>query len=64
MSLLVNPLELFIYEVTRNFSYQKLYSVQMDLSVSLNAKEVLFHLNYMGYRNVTKEQLKYFMLGK
>lgn len=35
----------------------------MDLSVSLSAKEVLFHLNYMGYRNVTKEQLKYFMFG-
>jgi len=33
----------------------------MDLSLSLNAKEVLFHLNYMGYRNITKEQLKYFM---
>ena len=35
----------------------------MDLSVTLNAKEVLFHLNYMGYRNITKEQLKYFMTG-
>lgn len=35
----------------------------MDLSVSLSAKEVLFHLNHMGYRNVTKEQLKYFMFG-
>ncbi|CAO1389735.1 unnamed protein product [Diamesa tonsa] len=33
----------------------------MDLSLSLDAKEVLFHLNYMGYRNVTKEQLKFFM---
>lgn len=36
----------------------------MELSLSMDAKEVLFHLNYMGYRNVTKEQLKYFMLGK
>ena len=35
----------------------------MDLSLSLDAKEVLFHLNYMGYRNVTKDQLKYFMTG-
>lgn len=34
----------------------------MDLTVSLDAREVLFHLNYMGYRNVTKEQLKSFML--
>lgn len=36
----------------------------MSLSLSLDAKEVLFHLNYMGYRNVSKEQLKFFMLGK
>jgi len=36
----------------------------MDLTVSLDAREVLFHLNYMGYRNVTKEQLKSFMLGE
>lgn len=36
----------------------------MDLSLSLNAKEVLFHLNYMGYRNITQEQLKFFMIGK
>lgn len=36
----------------------------MNLSLSLDAKEVLFHLNYMGYRNVSKEQLKGFMLGK
>lgn len=35
----------------------------MNFSLSLDAKEVLFHLNYMGYRNVTKEQLKYFMTG-
>lgn len=35
----------------------------MDLSLSLDAKEVLFHLNYMGYRNVTKDQLKFFMTG-
>ncbi|KAL7026874.1 hypothetical protein ACKWTF_005214 [Chironomus riparius] len=34
----------------------------MDLTVSLDAREVLFHLNYMGYRNVTKEQLKSFMI--
>lgn len=32
--------------------------------MELDAKEVLFHLNYMGYRNITKEQLKAFMLGK
>jgi hypothetical protein len=34
----------------------------MNLTVSLDAREVLFHLNYMGYRNVTKEQLKSFMI--
>jgi hypothetical protein len=36
----------------------------MNLSLSLDAKEVLFHLNYMGYRNVSKEQLKSFMFGE
>ncbi|CAO1381883.1 unnamed protein product [Diamesa serratosioi] len=33
----------------------------MESSLSLDAKEVLYHLNYMGYRNVTKDQLKFFM---
>lgn len=36
----------------------------MELSLSLDAREVLFHLNYMGYRNISKEQLKSFMIGK
>lgn len=36
----------------------------MDMSLPLDAREVLFHLNYMGYRNITKEQLKNFMTGK
>lgn len=36
----------------------------MDLSLSLDAKEVLFHLNYMGYRNITAQQLKGFMFGE
>ena len=36
----------------------------MNLSLSLDAKEVLFHLNYMGYRNVSREQLKSFCVGK
>lgn len=36
----------------------------MNLSLSLDAKDVLFHLNYMGYRNVSREQLKSFMFGK
>jgi hypothetical protein len=35
----------------------------MDFSLSLDAKEVLFHLNYMGYRNITAIQLKDFMKG-
>lgn len=35
----------------------------MNFSVSLDAREVLFHLNYMGYRNVTAIQLKEFMRG-
>jgi hypothetical protein len=38
--------------------------IKMNLSLSLDAKEVLFHLNYMGYRNISKEQLKYFMFGE
>lgn len=36
----------------------------MDMSLPLDAREVLFHLNYMGYRNINKEQLKSFMTGK
>jgi hypothetical protein len=36
----------------------------MDMSLPLDAREVLFHLNYMGYRNITKEQLKSFMTGE
>lgn len=33
----------------------------MDLHISLDAREVLFHLNYMGYSHITREQLKSFM---
>lgn len=33
------------------------------MSLKYDAKEVLFHLNYMGYRNITKDQLKAFMTG-
>ncbi|KAG5683898.1 hypothetical protein PVAND_013157 [Polypedilum vanderplanki] len=33
----------------------------MDLHVSLDAREVLFHLNLMGYHSITREQLKSFM---
>lgn len=32
--------------------------------MEFTAREVLFHLNYMGFRNITKEQLKAFMTGK
>lgn len=35
----------------------------MNFSLSMNSREVLFHLNYMGYKNVTAEQLKNFMIG-
>lgn len=35
----------------------------MDMALPLEAREVLFHLNYMGYRNISKEQLKNFMIG-
>lgn len=35
----------------------------MDMALPLEAREVLFHLNYMGYRNISKEQLKGFMIG-
>lgn len=34
------------------------------MSISLDAREILTHLNSMGYRNVTAEQLKEFMRGK
>jgi hypothetical protein len=34
------------------------------MNLTVDAKEVLFHLNYMGYRNISKDQLKSFMLGK
>ncbi|CRK89632.1 CLUMA_CG003284, isoform A [Clunio marinus] len=30
--------------------------------LSVDAREVLFHLNYLGYRNISKEQLKEFMI--
>lgn len=33
------------------------------MALTLEAREVLFHLNYMGYRNISKEQLKGFMIG-
>lgn len=34
------------------------------MSITLDAREILMHLNSMGYRNVTAEQLKEFMRGK
>jgi len=33
------------------------------MSLSLDAREILIHLNEMGYRNITAEQLKEFMRG-
>lgn len=33
------------------------------MSIQLNPKDVLAHLNSMGYRNITAEQLKEFMKG-
>lgn len=33
-------------------------------SISLEPREILFHLNNMGYRNITAEHLKEFMKGK
>lgn len=32
-------------------------------SIPLEAREILHHLNSLGYRNVTAEQLKEFMKG-
>lgn len=34
------------------------------MSISLEAREILNHLNGLGYRNITSDQLKEFMTGK
>lgn len=34
------------------------------MSISLEAREILNHLNSLGYRNISSAQLKEFMSGK
>lgn len=34
------------------------------MSIPLEAREILNHLNSLGYRNITSTQLKEFMAGK
>lgn len=34
------------------------------MSISLDPREVLQHLNEQGYREITAEQLKAFIIGK
>lgn len=38
--------------------------ILLTMSISLEAREILNHLNNLGYRNITSAQLKEFMAGK